>query len=270
MRISVCGLYHDISQECEIQPCGGEFLELLDFGVEGDSGVGEELDGAAVGKIFGEDGGIGPFEVPAVFEGEQRVTAGEDGSHVEGAIGIALVAVKLGRVLARIVGDEKDHGAGEGFSVLEGKTTYGACGFGDMDGQFDGLSRGNFDGAARKRGASGFGGTDLKERLVVEVDFVRSGRKSRSGEGEFSFIGNAGLVGFASLGRAELKQERRGFVADGRLIGSNVGPQDDSGNVGERSARIEVEFRAGGKLQRLRTDGFAVTLKRSEDEGAVT
>jgi hypothetical protein len=109
-------------------------IGLLDFGVEITCGVRPDFDGLAVGEVLKEDGGVGPFEVPTVFECEERVASGKKGRHREGAVGIALVAVEERGVLVGIPGNEKNHGARKRFSVFEGKTGQGAFCFGGMDG----------------------------------------------------------------------------------------------------------------------------------------
>ncbi len=90
----------------------------MDFGVEGDGGAGGDFDGLAGGDVTKQDGGIGPFEVPPIFDGEEGVVPGEKRAHGERAIGVALVAVVDGHVVAGIPGNEKNHGAGNGLSVL--------------------------------------------------------------------------------------------------------------------------------------------------------
>ncbi len=213
-------------------------MELLNFGVEIYGGVGLKLDGQPVGEILEEDGGIGPLKVPAVLESEEGVAAGENGGHGEGAVGVGLVAVKLGRVMVGILRDEKDHGAGEGFSILEGDTRDGAFGFSDMDSQLDRLTGGNVDGAMGNRGPSGLEGADLKRRLLIgEVHLISSRRKRRAREREFSFAGDRGLVGFAGFARAEFEREHESLRL-GHLVGTLLlrlcsiqVRQNDSGDV---------------------------------------
>ena len=53
-----------------------------------------DLERDACCEVGEEDREFGPFEVPAVFDGEKRVAAREDRRHGEGAVGIGLIAVE--------------------------------------------------------------------------------------------------------------------------------------------------------------------------------
>src|SRR5215469_10348967 len=93
----------------------------LDFGVEGAGGTGLEIDRLAGGEITKEDCGVGPLEVPAVFDGEEGIAAWKKRRHGERAVGIALVAVVERHVVAGILGNEKNHSASYRLSVFQGE-----------------------------------------------------------------------------------------------------------------------------------------------------
>src|SRR5262249_38683746 len=145
---------------------------LLDFGAEGDGGAGLELEGLAAGQVLEHDLGVGPFEVPAVFDGEEDVASGEKRRHGERTVGIALVSLVERHVAARILGNEKNHGSGDWLSVFEGDAGKRAVGFWGVHDDVDGLARGNFDGAARDGGAGGFERADVEAALRREFHFV--------------------------------------------------------------------------------------------------
>lgn len=72
----------------------GVFAAFLpDFGVEGEGVAGLEFEGLAAGEVLKHDLRIGPLEVPAVFDGEEDVAAGEKRRHGERTVGVALIAV---------------------------------------------------------------------------------------------------------------------------------------------------------------------------------
>jgi len=114
-----------------------EALSSLDFWIGGGRRGGAEGDGNAVGEILKKDGEAGPFEVPAVFEGEKSVAAGKDRRHGEGAVGIGLIAMEKGHVLGRVFRNEKNHGASKRLAVFESGACDGALGFREVDDELD-------------------------------------------------------------------------------------------------------------------------------------
>jgi len=85
--------------------------EVDGFGVVGDG------DFFAVRGVAGDDVGLGPVEVPAIFNGDGSVRAGDDSGEGEAAVEIALVAAEEFAVRFGMGGDQDDHGSGKGLAV---------------------------------------------------------------------------------------------------------------------------------------------------------
>ena len=182
---------------------------LLNSGVEGEGGVGLEFEGLARGEVLKHDLGVGPLEIPAVFDGQEDIATGEKRGHRKRSVSVALVAVVERHVVAGILRNEKNHGSGDGLTVPQREAGNGAIGFGGVDCQVDGLACRDFDGAAGNGGATGFERADAEAGLTSEFHFVGACGKRGSRKQKSPLDGNGRAIGFAGLERAEAEHRIR-------------------------------------------------------------
>ena len=76
---------------------------------------------SVLGVVF-DYAGTGPIEIPAVFDGDDGVRAGNHAAQEETSVLVALIAAKQFAIGFRILGYEHDHCSGGSFSGAPGKT----------------------------------------------------------------------------------------------------------------------------------------------------
>ena len=83
--------------------------------MHGAPGRAADLNDASVARVRGNYGGLGPIEIPSVFDGQNRVRTRNHIEQTEGAVEVALIAAEKVAVVLQIFRDQDDHGSGEGF-----------------------------------------------------------------------------------------------------------------------------------------------------------
>src|ERR1035441_4214814 len=79
-----------------------------------------DLDGDGVRQVGGEDCVLLPVEVPAVVDGDQRVSAGVEAGNLEAAVQVALLPEGGANLVEFAGGDEQEERAGLRPAVLAG------------------------------------------------------------------------------------------------------------------------------------------------------
>src|SRR5439155_19598300 len=128
-----------------------------------------DLDAFSASQIFFQYIRIVPFPNPAVFNGHERIAAGNNSVQRESSIGIGLVAAKKRRIAAQIERRENDHYAGDRLVFLERCAGDVAGAFRSVDGNAHVLRASDLKGTAGGLDAGG-GEAANKEGLWLDDD----------------------------------------------------------------------------------------------------
>ena len=105
-----------------------------------------DLHALATGEIFFQHVGVGPFQIPAVFNSHERVAARHYGVQRKSSIRIRLVAAEKRGIAAQIEWREHNHYARGGLVFLECRASDAAGAFRSVDGNAHVLPAGDLKG----------------------------------------------------------------------------------------------------------------------------
>ena len=195
---------------------GGQFEEPSVSRWDGDAG-GEW-------EVLAEDFLAMPLEVPAVLNGHEVVLACGDVDEVEAAVEVGLVLPDVACAVGLIFGEQKDHDAGGGLSVLAG-VAFDAGGGGGCDGG---------DGEVRSRG---------------DVEDVAGERLVSGEEAGDEVLASAAVGEKVVVAGGDLLHQCLAFFRDvaGDALGGLNGDERERALPGERSAVgcVEEDFDGG-------------------------